>query len=1074
MTTKVSVHVSLKKLWLALLFLGVCILHPNGVHAESLALTHAEATISSSKSVSEFETDEILFDGTITGRIIDSETEEPLVGVTAILEGTGQGDATDIDGYFTISNVPAGDYQLKISYVGYNTQTQEITVTDGETVELTIELVLSTSELDDVVVTAFGIEREQRAVGYSIQGVGAEDIARAGSNNMLNALQGQVSGVQISKGGGGAGQGTQIFIRGMSSLDPTANNQPLFVVDGVPIDNSTNESAGRFRGMSNRGVDLDPNDIESISVLKSAPATALYGVRAANGAVIVTTKKGAPGDIQIDFSHSISREDIINRPDYQSKFGPGFSFNSDPDGFWPSWGAPFSDTPNLTYYNNWENAMQVGYGIDNAVSVSGGTEKVRFFTSVSNSQNRGVMPNNDWSRTSVRLNGEFNQGPLKIGASANYIQSGGNRVPFINFMERLAYWNTSADVTDYKFDDGRHKGDDTDGTGSGRNPVYDAHTNTYVDDVDRLIGNINASYQFTDWLSLSYLFGVDTYTDKRTEIEPGPLGLENEFVWSSVGGFREETRIGRTDLTSNVSLRVSTDINEDFGFSMTVGNDVFDRSRDNVRAYGSGFVVPEFNHFSNATNVSIYQSISEQRLIGLYGDLNLDWKEIVYLNVTGRNDWTSTLPKDNRSFFYPSASLGFVFSDIVELPEWFTFGKLRASYAEVGKDAPPYSTQGVFVAPSIFPLNGQTGFTRGNTIASPDLKPERTASTEFGADVRFLNNRLGVDFTWYKANSRDMIIPVPVSNATGATRFITNAGEIQNKGFEVTLRATPVRNANFQWEITSNYTRNRNEVISIRDGVDAIFLGDISAYVSRPFMQLIPGESYGAIWGTSYKRYGADPESNKIDKSLPIVIGPDGFPVRETDPKIVGDATPDWTMNLFNQFNYKNWDFSFNIDFVYGVDKYNKLDNWDAAFGHTEKTLNRTDYKVFEGVLADGTPNTKEVWLGQGVDPEHGVDYGAGYHRNVYRGVVEESTEDASYIKLRSVTLGYNLLPSTLEKLPFSKVRASVHANNILLWTPFSQYDPEAFVSSGSNLIGLVDLAYPGTRSLMFSLNFSF
>lgn len=1074
MTTKFTVNVFFTRLWLALLFVGICAMQPTKLYAETSSSGATEATIHSSNLILEFKSAEKQFNGTVTGRVVDSDTGEPLVGVTAILEGTAYGTATDIDGYFTIRDVPAGNFQLKISYIGYYTKLHNVTVIDGQTTNLTVQLVLSTSELDDIVVTAFGIEREKRAVGYSIQGIGAEDIARAGSNNLLNSLQGQVSGVQINKGGGGAGQGSQIFIRGFSSLDPSANNQPLFVVDGVPIDNSTNESAGRVRGMSNRAVDLDPNDIESISVLKSAPATALYGVRAANGAIIITTKKGQPGEVQIDFSHSVSREDIINRPKYQSVYGPGSNFVSDPNGFWPSLGAPFSDTPDLTYYNNWENAMQSGYGIDNSISMSGGTEKVRFYTSISNSQNRGVIPNNDWERTSVRLTGELNHGPLKVGASANYINSGGNRVPFINFMERLAYWNTSTDVNDYKFEDGRHKGDDLAGTGSGRNPVYDAYTNTYEDDVNRLIGNINTSYKFTDWLSLSYLFGIDTYTDMRTEIEPGPLGLENEFVWSSVGGFREETRIGRTDLTSNIAVHLNTNISEDIGFSMSVGNDVFDRSSDNVRAYGSGFVVPNLSHFSNATNVSINQYISEQRLIGLYGDANFDWKEIIYLNVTGRNDWTSTLPKDNRSFFYPSVSLGFVFSDMLTLPDWVTFGKLRASYAEVGKDAPPYSTEGVFVSPSIFPLNGKTGFTRGATIASADLKPERTSSTEFGLDARFLDNRLGVDFTWYKANSRDMIIPVPVSNATGATRFITNAGEIENKGFEITLRATPVRNTNFQWNITSNFTRNRNEVIAIRDGVDAIFLGDISAYVSRPFMQLIPGESYGAIWGTSYKRYGADPESNKIDTSLPIIIGTDGFPVRETDPKIVGDATPDWTMNVFNQFNYKNWDFSFNIDIVYGVDKYNKLDNWDAAFGHTEKTLNRTDYKVFDGVLADGTPNTKEVWLGQGPDPVHGVNYGAGYHRNVYRGVVEESTEDASYVKLRSLTLGYSLAPSALEKLPFTRVRAAVNANNILLWTPFSQYDPEAFVSSGSNLIGLVDLAYPGTRSLVFSLNFSF
>jgi TonB-linked SusC/RagA family outer membrane protein len=936
------------------------------------------------------------------------------------------------------------------------------------------EMSAAVDELGEVIVTAFGVERESRSIGYSIQDVSAEDIGRAGSDNLLGALQGQVSGVQINQGGGGAGQGMQIFIRGFNSLDPTADNQPLFVVDGVPIDNSTNEAAINVRGLSNRAMDLNPNDIESISVLKSAPATALYGVRAANGAVIITTKKGEAGALQIDFSHSITREDVINRPDYQDVYGPGFGFASDPNGFWPSWGAPFSETPDLTYYNNWENSMRTGIGINNSVSVSGGTENVTFFTSIANSNNRGILPNNDWDRTSIRLSGELFQGPLTIAASANYINSGGNRVPFVNFMARLAYWNTSADVTDWRFEDGRHKGDDLAGTGSGRNPVYDANINTYVDDVNRLIGNLRASYEFADWLTVDYLLGLDTYSDERSDIEPGPLGLENEFVWSGVGGYRQEERISSTDLTSNISVNINTDISEDFGMSLRLGNDIFDRSSNVVRAYGSGFVVPEFNHFSNATNVSVYQRLSQRRLIGAYADLNIDWNDIVYLNITGRNDWTSTLPEDNRSFFYPSVSLGYVFSDMIDIPEWMTYGKLRASYAEVGKDAPPYRTQSVFVAPSIFPLGGQTGFTQGATIASNELKPERTVSTELGLDLRFLNNRLGLDLTWYKANSKDMIIPVPVSNATGSSQFVTNAGEIENRGIELSVRATPVETRDFQWNINSNFTRNRNEVVGIRDGVDAIFLGQISAYINNPFMQLIPGESYGAIWGTHYARYGADPESNTIDTSLPIIIGDDGFPVVESDPKIVGDATPDWTANVFNQFNYKSWDFSFNIDIVYGVDKYNKLDNWDAAFGHTTKTLNREDYVVFDGVLEDGSPNTQEVWLGQGVDPESGRNYGAGYHRNTYRVAVEESTEDASYVKLRSVALGYTLPQSVIENIPFTNIRAGVNANNILLWTPFSQYDPEAFVSSGSNLVGLVDLAYPGTRSLTFSLNFSF
>lgn len=1011
--------------------------------------------------------------GSLTGSVTDSNTNELLIGVNIVINELELGMATNARGEFEFNDVPTGTYTLEARYIGYDTYEQQVSIADGEETVVNISMIESTLELDDVVVTAFGVERERRAIGYTIQDVSSDQITSSGSGDVLGALQGQVSGVQVTRGGG-AGKGSQIFIRGFNSLDPTADNQPLFVVDGVPIDNSTVESNGSPRGMSNRSMDINPDDIESISVLKSAPATALYGVRAANGAVLISTKQGEPGDIRINFSHKLSREDVINRPDYQSVYGPGFGFSSSPDGFWPAWGAPYSETPDLQYYNNWENAMRTGVGIDNSVNISGGTESATFFASVSNSNNKGILPNNDWDRTSIRLSGELFQGPLTVAASANYINSGGNRVKFIDFMARLSYWNTSADVTDWRHEDGTMKSDSRDGRGSGRNPVYDANVNTYEDDVNRIIGNIRSSYQFADWLSLEYLIGIDTYSDDRSEITPGPLGLENEFVWSGVGGFIEETRINSRDITSNLSLNMTADLTQDVGMILRLGNDVFDRSTDLIRARGESFVVPRFNHFSNATNVSNNQNLTEKRLIGVYGDLNIDWRDIVYLNVTGRNDWTSTLPKDNRSFFYPSVSLGAVVSDMLETPEWLTYAKLRASYAEVGKDAPPYSTVGVFVAPSIYPIQGTTGFTKGATIASPDLRPERTTSQEVGFDLRFLDNRLGLDLTLYKANSKDMIIPVPVSNATGSSRFITNAGEIENRGIEITLSASPVRQQNFQWNLTSNFTLNRNEVISIRDGVDAITLGSISAYVNSPFMQLVPGQSYGAIWGTSYERFGADPDSDVLDTSLPIVIGEDGFPVINEDDKIVGDSTPDWTMNVSNVFNYKTWDFNFNVDFVMGVDKYNKLDNWDAAFGHTEKTLNREDRVVFDGVLADGSTNTQEVWLGQGVDSETGRNYGAGYHRNTYRGIIEESVEDASYIKLRNIGLGYSLSENILENLPFRSVRAGVTANNILLWTPFSQYDPEAFNSSGSNLIGLVNLAYPGTRSLIFSLNFSF
>lgn len=1010
-------------------------------------------------------------DITVRGQVTSAGSDEPLVGVSILVEGTSRGTNTDLDGNYSIV-VQEGENVLIFSYVGFVTSRIEV---NGRA-EIDVALSPDVTRFDDIVVTAFGIERDRRALGYAIQDVGGDDIGRSGANNLLNSLQGQVAGVQINRGGGGAGQGSQIFIRGFTSLDPGADNQPLFVVDGVPISNETIESTGRVRGMSNRAIDIAPEDIESVTVLRSAPATALYGVRAANGAIIITTKKGQAGEVRVNFAHSVSREDIINMPDYQDVYGPGFGAEYNPNSFWPAWGQPHADNPDFKYYNNWKNAMQTGMGINNSINVSGGTQNTTFFTSIADSRNEGVIPNNDWSRTSFRLNGTAKTGILNVGASLNYINSGGNRVPFVNVMERLAYWNTTADVRDYQFPDGRHKGDDVNGTGSGRNPLFDAYNNTYVDNVNRLIGNVNATLALTSWLELDYRIGMDTYSDERTEIEPGRLGLANEFIWSN--GFREENRYNARDITSNISLRLSRNITEDIGLEARFGNDIFDRELKWVRARGEIFEIPQFAHFSNAQNIVIGQSYSQRRLVGAYADINLDWRNIVYLNLTGRNDWTSTLDPDNRSFFYPSVNLSVVYSDLISLPDWLTYGKIRVSYAEVGKDAPPYRLSSVYISPTEYPLGGQRGFTRGATLASTDLKPERTTSNELGLDFRFLDNRIALDLAFYKSNSKDMIINVPVSVATGYSQLTSNAGDIENSGIEITLRATPYNNRNVRWDITSNFTRNRNEVLSILEGVDAVVLGGISAYIYSPRQQLVPGQSYGAIWGTSYQRYYAPGESPKdpmvLEKDRPIVIGANGFPVINTEYKVVGDALPDWTLSFGNQVNYRKWDFTANFDIVMGVDKYNKLDQWDAAFGHTTKTLNRFDRKVFEGVLADGTPNTQEVWLGIGVDPQTGRNYGAGYHRNTYRLAIEESVEDGSYIKLRTLGVGYTLTRQDLGVIPFRSIRAGVTANNLLLWSPWSQYDPEAFVSSGSNLLGLVDLAYPGTRSLMFSLNFSF
>ena len=1005
----------------------------------------------------------------VTGQVTSDGDGMTLLGANVIVKGTNQGTVTDMDGNYSIF-VQEGT-TLVFSSLGF--ATREVRV--GEQSVINVVLVEDLESLDEVVVTSFGIERETKALGYAVQEVNAEDISRTKQQNVVSALQGQVAGVQITNSGGAPGQSARIIIRGVNSLDPGADNQPLFVIDGVPIDNSTIESGGTPRGLSNRGADINPNDIESMNVLKGAAATALYGVRAANGAVIITTKKGKEGDVRVNVSSSLGFEEVNQYPKFQEVYGQGFGGVYDPDSFWPNWGPSMDEIrqidPNAQFYDIWRDAMRTGVQYDNSFNISGGNEKANFYTSISNLEQEGIIPFSNWGRTSARLNGELKLNErFNVAGNMAYVVSGGNRVPHDRFMERLVYNTPNADITDYINEDGTMKS-----RGGNTNPIYDARFSTFKDEVNRITGNLRFTYKVADWMDINYLLGTDYYSDSRTSITPGPLGIEGEQPLDSEG-FITETRINSRDLNSNLFVTLNKDWNEKINTTLRIGNDIFEREYERVEATGTDFVIPQFYDLSYTSQISTSQDKRKKRLVGVYADLTLDYDDMLFLNVTARNDWTSTLPIGNNSFFYPSVNLGFVFTEAFEVPDFFTFGKIRASYAEVGKDTDPYLIGQTYTSPGAYPLGGQVGFTRFSQFGDLNLKPERTTAIELGTDLRFFENRLGLDLTWYKSNSKDQIIPVPVSNTTGFSTFITNAGEIENQGVELILRGSPVRNEDFRWDLTFNASYNKNEVVSIREGIEQIELGNQFGYSgSRAYMILTEGEAYGNLYGTSYERYGASEDATHLNEDLPIVIGEDGFPVRNTDLLILGNSTPKWIGGISNNFTYKAFDFSFLIDFRAGVDQYNQYDMFYAAFGISERTLDRNETRVFEGVLADGTPNTQEVWLGQGDGPD-GRDYGAGFYRNTYRRLTENFIQDASFIKLRNITFGYNFQDNILDVVDFVKsARISVAANNIILYTPWDGFDPESFSSgAGGNATGFSGLGYPGVQSLFFTFNIGF
>ncbi|MGD8746876.1 MAG: SusC/RagA family TonB-linked outer membrane protein [Balneolaceae bacterium] len=1010
---------------------------------------------------------------TITGTVNDASSGDPLPGVNVLVKGTTTGTSTGAEGHYELTVSPSAD-TLLYSFIGY--KDQKVPINGREVINVSLKP--SVKNLGDVVVTAFGVKQSKRRVGYSVQEVQSEDITGAKQENVVNALRGQLSGVKISSTGGAPGQSSRIVIRGVTSLDPGADNQPLFVVDGVPISNSTmpgNQGSGVFT-LSNGIADINPEDIKSVSVLKGPAASALYGIRAANGAVVIETKQGQSGQTRASFSSSVGWEKISKFPKLQKEYMAGWygkpNYKSFPFPF-HAWGPKADTVADARFYDNNRNYFGFngpGRKIENNVTVSGGSDKATFYVSASNLNHKGITPNSQWDRSTVKLSGsvDFTEN-LTVKASANYAKANATRLPVDAQLGQLMYYPTSIDVTHYKKDDGTMYSY----TPWLDNPLYVAYNHNMNTDKDRLIGNVSIDYDITDWAAVSYRLGSDFTNDIRKEVLPGPQGIEGELALSSLGMIERSTLTNR-ETTSTLRIDVDRQINKDIHTSFSLGNDIFDSNYNRLTATGTDFGVPGFYDLSNTSQISTSESQLKKRIIGVYGDLKVDYKDMLYLNVTGRNDWSSTLPKDNRSFFYPSASLGFVFSDAVDLPDFMTYGKLRASWAEVGKDAPAYAT-GITYGSDKFA--GQTTITKNNQLGDPNLKPEMTTSIEFGIDLRFLDNRLGFDATWYKSNSKDQIIPVPISNVTGYTKFLTNAGEIQNKGIELNLTASPVQHDNFSWDINANFTKNNNSVVSIKEGIKTITLfGSSYSYGGSLIEQLRAGYPYGNILGTSYQRYYENPDNEdpvNVDTDRPILIGADGFPVRNTTYKVIGNATPDWTAGITNSFSYKNVSLSFLIDIKKGGDLYNQPAAFYAAQGTLPETAHRDETRVFEGVLADGSKNTKEVWLGQGV--HNGVDYGDGYYRNVYRKVASNFVEDASWIRLRNLSISYNLPSQWISGSLLRSASVTFTGNNLWLYTPYSGFDPESSqFGAGSNTQGFQGLRTPATKSFTFGIDLKF
>ncbi|MBO9634771.1 MAG: SusC/RagA family TonB-linked outer membrane protein [Chitinophagaceae bacterium] len=1024
-------------------------------------------------------------DGGIKGRITN-QAGVALPNASVVVLETNAGTAADAKGQFTLSGLKPGKYRLQVSAIGFTTEVRNIEVKDGVVTELNFQLNEDKSSLTEVMVTALGIRKEKRSLGYSAQEVKGDALAASHQTNIINALQGQAAGLQINSGGGAPGQGAKIILRGINSLDPNRDFQPLFVIDGIPIDNTTDVSDGSsLKGMSNRAADINPDDIESINILKGGAATALYGLRASTGAIIITTKSGKTGKLRASVTSTMGFDRINKYPETQTTYTQGWKGEYDPNSFWSAYGPTVAEAKKIDpthpdeLFNNYKHGYKNGHSYRTSLNVSGGTDKAIFTGAFSQFNQDGIMPFTDYKNYSAKLGGEFRfSEKFRFGSSINYIKSGGRRGDADRYNESLTYYAPRWDIWDYIKPDGTQKtivGADID------NPIYQLYGKAYTDDVDRIISNSNFLYAPVKWLDISYRLGLDMYNDSRRQTTPGPLGLPDEIY--PAGDFYYgrvmEYNIKNSTFNSTLMLNFKNDIGKHLKSSFKIGHDLYNTTRTSVYTQGDTLEVPTFYYLDNTKKRITKNYRKDYRIIGVFGDWTLGWDNFLFLTFTGRNDWTSTLKKSNRSFFYPSASASWVFSENIRMPDWATFGKLRLSVAKIGKDALSYATSTGFLINE--PLtNGVLPFELSNQTGDENLKPEFTTSYEAGFELRFLKNRIGIDFTYYNNTSKDLIIPVKVPVTSGYDQIYLNSGSIRNQGVEISVNATPVQTKDFTWEARVNFTSNKNKVLDIYPGLTEIPLADQFGYLSATVTQkYIPGYPVGALFGRTYKRYfGSDKEdAMNLDKSRPIVIGANGFPVLNPASKqqYIANSQPKWIGSFSSTFHYKNFTLGFLFDAQQGVYRYNQLANFMASFALQKGSEDRNDIKIFDGVLADGTRNTKPVWLGQGVGPD-GVDYGNGYYRNVYRGASETFIENASWIRLRTLNIGYTIPAEIVQRSGFiNGATISVAGNNLWLHTKYTGYDPESSsTSSGSVADGFSGFTYPAVRSFLVSLNLNF
>lgn len=1007
---------------------------------------------------------------TVKGTITDAQSGIPIPGANVIVKGTKTSASSDFDGKYSIS-VPNQSSVLVFTYVG--SEPKEVAVGNQSTVN--VALGAATQQLGEVVVTALGIKREKKAITYSAQNISVDELSEARSLNVANSLSGKVAGLNFSTTSNGVGSSSRITLRGNRSL--TGNNQPMYVVDGVPISNGTTntnpdiDTGGTTQpdGISN----INPEDIASMTVLKGPSAAALYGTRASNGVIVITTKSGKSGKTSVSLSSNFMASSAYDLMNLQNQYGQGTlgAYNATSSSSWggkldgsqvSAWQLvrnPNYTGPATTSYspqpNNVIDFYKTGYNLANTLTVTTGNEKAQGYFSYTNTKAEGIVGGNQLDRHNVnlRLTSKISD-KLSLDVKTNYIvqdidnllRTGEESIGTSAYLlPRSIKFNEYKDFEYFDAAGQRQMNYFLDEAGApGGNPYWSAlRDDARTDKRNRFIGLASLKYDFTNKISLQVRTGLDQMTNKNVRNRYATIAFNNNL--GSYSESYETVSEFNTDALLSYNEKVG-----DFTIGVNAGANSLQQRSSSLY---SGGVLSKRNFFalSNVATVQSTSTASEKRINSVYGFSQIGFRNYLFLDLTARNDWSSTLPAANRSFFYPSVGLSAVLSDMFTFPEAISYAKLRGSYAKVGNDTDPYQTSS-----RLSYIGGNGGMLYAQTTAAnPDLRPEMSSSVEFGGEIKFFKNRLGLDVTYFKTNTKDQIFYINTPESSSTSRAVVNGGEIQNNGIEVVLTATPVQTENFSWDVTANFATYKSEVKSIYGGREELVLGEGRLVRSK----VIQGGEYGDLYIKGFQR---SPDGKIIVNSAGLPLATNSFDVR------AGNFNPDWTAGLKNNFKYKDFSLSFLVDFRIGGEVISYTQARQAGLGVSDVTLaGREGGIIVDGVVATGggnyvqnttSINAEQYWTAIGQRTP----------------IAEPFIYDATNIRLRELILGYSLPKRILANSGFTNIDFSLVGRNLFFFVNKAKYfDPEAGAGTG-NLQGIESFNIPSTRDYGVNVKFGF